>query len=72
MQIYCVSCKKDTRNKNSKVFRRKNGRLLLKSHCFVCGNKRSRFIKEQETKRILSQLGIRTPLSKILLLNILF
>ena len=38
----------------------------------VCGNKKSRFVKEQEAKGLLSNLGIRTPLSKIPLLNILF
>ena len=37
-----------------------------------CGTKRSRFVKEQEAKGLLSNLGIRTPLSKIPLLNVLF
>ena len=50
----------------------KNGRLQLKSQCSVCGNKKSRFVKEQEAKGILSSSGIRTPLSKIPGLNILF
>ena len=41
--------------------------------CAVCSCKKSRFIKEQEAGRLLSSLGIKTPLSKILLLgNILF
>ena len=35
----------------------KNGRLQLKSQCSVCGNKKSRFVKEQEGKGILSSLG---------------
>ena len=34
--------------------------------------KKSRFMKEQEAKGLLSTLGIKTPLSKIPLLNILF
>ena len=38
----------------------------------VFGIKKSRFIKNQEAKGLLSNLGIKTPLSKILLLNILF
>ena len=42
------------------------------SKCFVCGIKKSRFVKEQETKGLLSNLGIKTPLSKIPLLNFLF
>ena len=49
-----------------------NGRLQLKSQCSICGNKKSRFVKEQEAKGILSPLGIRTPLSKIPGLNISF
>ena len=48
------------------------GRLMLKSTCSVCGNKKSRFVKKQELKGILSSLGIKTPLSKIPGLNILF
>ena len=37
-----------------------------------CGIKRSRFVKEQEAKGLLSNLGIKTQLSKIPLLNVLF
>ena len=44
----------------------------MQSKCFVCGIKKSRFIKEQEGKGLLSNLGIKTPLSKIPLLNVLF
>ena len=72
MQIYCVSCKKNTGNKDAKFIRTKNGRLQMKSHWSVCENKKSRFVKEQEAKVILSSLGIRTSLSKIPGLNILF
>ena len=45
---------------------------MLKSTCSVCGNKKSTFVKKQEAKTILSSLGIKTPLSKISDLNILF
>ena len=44
----------------------------MRSQCSICGNKKSRFVKEQEAKGILSSLGIRTPLSKIPGLSILF
>ena len=54
------------------MIKTKNGRLQLKSQCSICGNKKRRFVKEQEAKRILSSLGIRTPLPKIPGLNILF
>ena len=44
----------------------------MQSKCPVCGIKKSKFIKNQEAKGLLSNLGIITPLSKIPLLNILF
>ena len=47
----------------------KNGRLMLSSECVICGSKKPRFMKEQEAKRLLSNLGIRTPLSKISILG---
>ena len=72
MKTYCLVCRKDTDNVNSKVIKTKNGRLQLKSECSICGNKKSRFVKEQDAKGILSSLGIRTLLSKITGLNILF
>ena len=68
----CVSCRKNTEIKNAEVIRTKNGRLQLKSQCSICRNKKTAFVKEQEAKGILSSLGIRTPLSKIPGLNILF
>ena len=54
------------------MIKTKNDRLQLKSQCSICGNKKSRFVKKQEAKGILSSLGIKTPLSKIPGLNILF
>ena len=66
------SVKKNTDNINSKMVKTKNGKLMLSSQCSVCENKKSRFAKEQEAKGILSSLGIRTPLSNIPGLNILF
>ena len=57
---------------DTKTKKPKNGRLMLLSKCAVCGSKKSRFIKEQKAKRLLSSLGIKTPLSKVPLLNVLF
>ena len=71
MNTYCVKCKRDTENLNSKMFRTKNNRLIMESKCPVCGIKKSRFVKEQEAKGSLSNLGIRTPLSKVPLSNVL-
>ena len=44
----------------------------LCSQNIVCKNKKSRFVKEQDTEGLLSNLGIKTPLIKIPLLNVLF
>ena len=44
---------------------------MIKSNCTICGSKKSRFIKEQQAKGLLSNLGIKTPLNKVPLLNIL-
>ena len=41
--------------------------------CAICDSKKSRFIKNQEAKGLLSNLGVRTPLSKVPILgNVLF
>ena len=56
---------KNAENMDSKVLKTKNGRTLLSSKCAVCSSKKSRLMKEQEAKGVLSSLGIKTPLSKI-------
>ena len=46
---------------------------MILSKCAICGSKISKFIKHQEAKKLLSKLGIKTPLSKIPILgDILF
>ena len=45
---------------------------MIQSNCAICGSKKSRFIKEQKALGILSNLGMRTPLSQVPLLNVLF
>ena len=72
MLTYCLVCRKNTKNIDAKMMKTKNGRFMLLLKCAVCGSKKSKFIKEQEAKGLLSSLGIRTPLSKIRGLNILF
>ena len=62
MLTYCVKCRKDTKNIDPN----------MQSKCPVCEIKKSRFVKEQEAKGLVSNLGIKTPLSKIPLLNVLF
>ena len=45
---------------------------MILSKCAICSSKKWRFIKNQEAKGLLSNLGLRTPLSKVSLVNILF
>ena len=72
MKTYCVKCRKKTENLNSKTFKTKNNRLIMQSKCTDRGIKKSRFVKEQEAKCLLSNLGIKTTLSKIPPLKHLF
>ena len=72
MKAYCVKCRENTENLNLECFKAKIGRLIMQSKCVDCGIKMSRYVKEQEPKGLLSNLGIETPLSKIPRLNILF
>ena len=73
MKSYCLKCRKDTENINSRVSKTSNNRTMILSKCAKCGSKKSRFIKNQEAKGLLSNLGIRTPLSKVPILgDILF
>ena len=63
----------NTESINPKVSKTTNGKTIILSKCAICGSKKSKFIKEQQAKGLLSNLGIGTPLNKIPLLgNILF
>ena len=53
---------KKTENLNSKIFKTKNSRLIMRSKCAEYGIKNSRFVKEQEAKGLLSNFGIKTIL----------
>ena len=72
MKTYCWKCKTNTENIDPRVVRTKNNKLFMQSQCTDCKNKKSRFVKEQDAKGLLSNLGINTPLSIIPLLNVLF
>ena len=65
MKSYCLKCRKDTENINPKVSNTSNGRKTILSKCAICGSKKSRFIKNQEAKELLNNLGVKTPLSKV-------
>ena len=69
MESYCLKCKKNTKNIDPKIASRSNGRPMILSKCAICGSKKSRFIKNQEAKGLLINLGIKTPLSKVPILG---
>ena len=73
MKSYCLKCRKNTENINPRVSKTSNCRTMVLSKCAICDGKKSRFIKNQEAKGLLSTVDIRTPLSKVPILgNILF
>ena len=60
MLCYCLKCRKNTQSKNPEVVKTKNGRIMLLSKCSVCNSKKSKFLKEQEARELLSNLlGIK-------------
>ena len=73
MELYCLKCRKDTKNIDLEISSTSNGRSMILSKCAICGSKKSRFTKNQEAKWLLSKLGIKTRLSKVPILgDILF
>ena len=72
MLSYCLKCRKNTESIDPKILKTTNGKTMILSKCAICGSKKSKFIKEQQAKRLLSNLGIRTPLNKIPLLGDFF
>ena len=64
MLSYCLKY-----NKNTEIINPKTGKTVILSECTLCGSKKSKFIKEQQGKGLLSNLGIRTPLSNIPILR---
>ena len=73
MESYCLKCKKQTKNIDSQVSLTSNSKSIILSKCAIYNSKKSKFINKQEAKGLLSNLGIKTPLSKIPVLgDILF
>ena len=63
MESYCLKCRKYTKNINPQVFSTSNGKTMILSKCAICNSKKSKFIKQQEAKGLLSKLRIITPLN---------
>ena len=73
MLSYYLKCWKNTESINPRISKTNNGKTVILSKCATCGSRKSTFIKKQEASAILSNLGLKTPLSNIPLLgDILF
>ena len=70
-EVLLFKLQKETEMKTRTVANIKNGRILLLSNCAVRNNKLSRFIKKEEASGLLDSLGIKTALSKNLLVSLL-
>ena len=68
MLSYCLKCRRNTESINPKVSKTTNSKAMILSTCAICGSKKSKFIKQQEAK-VLSNLGLKTPLDKIPVLS---
>ena len=62
MKTCCLVCKKITDNTNLKTVKNKE-RLMMKSICLVCGNKKSRFILQGSG--LFDSLVLDTPHNRI-------
>ena len=71
-ETYCLACRKNTKSINAKIVRNRQNRSMIQLNYAICSSKKCRFIKEHQAMGLLSNLGIKTPLSKVPLLNILF
>ena len=67
MLSHCLKCRKNTESKNPKTVKPKNERIMLLTKCEVFDSKKPKFIKGEEASELLNSLGIKTPLSKLLL-----
>ena len=69
MKPYSLKCRKDIENVNPSVSITSKDKAMILSKCAICGSKKSRFIKNQKVKGLLSNLGVKTPLSEVPILG---
>ena len=65
MKSYCLTCRKDTENINPRISNTSNGKTMILSKCAICSSKKSRCIKNQEGKGLLSNLDLKTQLKLV-------
>ena len=67
MNTYCLKCKRETKDLNSKGFITKNKKYIVKSICSICKSKKSKFVSKQQADGFLSDLFSKIPiLNKII------
>ena len=62
MLSYCLRCREKTVRKNPKPVKTKKRKIMVISNCAVFSSKKSKFIKEEEARGLLSTLEIKIPL----------
>ena len=65
MESYCLKCKRYKKNINPQVSSTSIGKKMILSKFAICGGRKSKFIKKQDARGLLSKLGIKTPLSNV-------
>ena len=63
MSTYCLLCKKDMKNIDSKVIKTKNNRKMMLSSCSICNNKKSTFISQGSG--LFDSLGVNAPQNRM-------
>ena len=67
MNTYCLKCKRQTKDLNSKRSITTNKKYIVKSICNICKSKKSKFVSKQEAQGFLSDLFSKIPiLNKII------
>ena len=69
MESYCLKCRKYTANVDPHISSTSNGKVRILSKCKIWNSTKSKFINKQQANGLLSNLGIKTPLNKIPLLD---
>ena len=64
MLAYCLKSKKNTESINPRVLKTSNGKIIILARCAICNSRKSKFIKKREASGILTNVNIRTPVSK--------
>ena len=60
--MHCLRCR-SKKSQNPRMTKKNKEKLILSSNCAVCNGRKSRFIKTQEANGLLSNLGLKAPLS---------